>query len=70
MKTYYFTVEGAGKFPLDMLRHAMCWAENTNDLITFSPTRRAVSLVSNHNPSNSLLRWKSFGWNIIESRNL
>lgn len=64
----HFIVEGAGEFPLDMLRYdeAFPAAESQSHLLLSSPKRRQVSLFSCCQYSPCVGRWKSFGWKVVE----
>ncbi len=70
-----FTVEGSGRFPIDMLRYDSCFPETEfegsgriGDDTTID--RREVKLMTyhEHKARNGLTpaRWASFGWKIIE----
>ena len=63
LKIHNFTVSGAGRFPLDMLRHGQCWPLEATDVQNIDPKvieMRHVHLGTVASPS--LGRWESFGW--------
>lgn len=74
--TYYFEVEGAGTFPVDMLRYDGAWPRDEADSALVQQHaysepqgRRVVRLAStytggNHHPCSD--RWRSFGWQVID----
>lgn len=71
-----FTVEGAGEFPLDMLRTDQCWPANADDVAGVAAhygmaepagiRARTVTLETSgkHAPNRS--RWLSFRWRVID----
>jgi len=67
-----FTVEGIGKFPVDMLRYDMCWPKTQQDAINLTPlephvgytVKRQVTLVGIKDTSPTVDRWASFGWEV------
>ena len=68
-----FTVEGARRFPLDMLRYDAAWPASGGDvthiqdsLTTPDQGRRRVELVSAKKPTPE--RWESFLWTVLEVR--
>jgi hypothetical protein len=66
-KFYLFTVQGVGRFPLDMLRHARCWPQGEADVCAAGTDGlRKVTLVSPYKPRSE--RWRSFGWSLVECR--
>ena len=67
---HIFTVTGDGPFPLDMLRHGMCWPLTQHDVQQINPgvsCQRDVRLQSNHLAPDSN-RWESMGWKVYDSR--
>ena len=72
-REYRYTVEGEGRFPLDMLRFDRAWPASETDSNTIghaledgrSSTWR-VELVSKRKPTTG--RWDSFNWRVLESR--
>jgi hypothetical protein len=77
-----FTVEGAGTFPVDMLRYDGCYPADTESAVSMARTRRddetfhskvrRVRLVTCHttklNHGITDARWRSFGWRVTEIR--
>lgn len=66
------TVEGAGRFPLDMLRYDGCVPASSADVSAMDRNRerRAVNL-RRYSVGPSLpcsARWASFGWSVVEVR--
>lgn len=63
-----FRVEGAGDFPLDMLRYDRCFPAAGVDVETIrADGARRVTLLSDRHPTPA--RWDSFGWRVVhESR--
>lgn len=67
-----FTVQGAGRFPVDMLRYDSCWPQTTEDAYAIAEimTRdtltelRRIKLRSNTRPTEG--RWQSFGWVVVQ----
>jgi hypothetical protein len=66
MRTYLYTVTGAGRFPLDMLRYDMSWPDDQESVARMmSPppgNRYEVNLRSIDIPKSD--RWLSFGWKL------
>ena len=68
-----FSVEGIGKFPVDMLRYDMCWPKTQQDTINLTPLEpmigytvpRQVTLVSVKDSAPTVARWESFGWKVV-----
>lgn len=60
-----FTVEGAGQFPIDMLRYDACWPSTQQDVAAIERigTRRRIQLRGITAPTAA--RWKSFGWAVL-----
>ncbi len=71
MKTQRYTVEGAGEFPIDMLRYDMAWPDQSEDTGKInSPPRTekyqvTLSRAAHFHPKPDDARWKSFGWHIV-----
>jgi hypothetical protein len=68
---FTFTVEGAGEFPMDMLRYDRCFPRNEKDANAAQDRergRRQVELTRPHceaywTPTEG--RWQSFGWKVV-----
>lgn len=73
----FFTVEGGGEFPMDMLRFDECWPEGPSDAAKMGATyadpatdtgRRSIRLGSFRHgiagPTEK--RWESFGWRVTD----
>jgi len=62
-----FTVEGAGEFPLDMLRYDACHPEQETDSYKIYGgalhVDREIQMVGYRAPSPR--RWASFGWKVL-----
>lgn len=70
MKATIFTVTGDGPFPLDMLRHGMCFPLTQHDVQQIEPgvaCPREVRLCS-HYTAPDARRWESMGWRVYDSR--
>ena len=70
MKFTKFTVEGSGKFPIDMLRYdrAFPCIERDSGQITARGKRRVALLKVDPNRTGpTVARWGSFGWRVIDS---
>jgi len=69
-----FTVEGAGEFPLDMLRYDGCYPrteEDANRAQDRERGRRQVECTKPMCPSYwrpKAARWESFGWKVIAEK--
>jgi hypothetical protein len=68
-----YIVEGAGRFPLDMLRYDQSFpysSEETAKIEQFSPVRREVRLMrfvaTKKDVPETAGRWTSFGWSVKE----
>ena len=70
-KIQFYTVEGYGRFPLDMLRYDMAWPDSPQDTSIIedhlASGLRRVNLrrVCHFHPTPSEARWRSFGWWIV-----
>lgn len=70
MKTYMFSVSGAGSFPLDMLRYDCCFPNSPDDAANMHAKirgNRTVTLIRNAATVADAMnvtegRWASFGW--------
>lgn len=67
---FTFTVEGYGRFPVDMLRYDACWPKSEGRDSTamngdHDSERRRVVLVTAREHSPTPGRWESFGWRYI-----
>lgn len=74
----YFTVEGAGDFPFDMLRFDECWPASGEDTGKMAAgrwsdapelmRRRQVRMGAARKgaPAPTVKRWESFGWRVVE----
>lgn len=76
---WYFTVQGTGPFPIDMLRYDRCWpASEGSDSVALAATfdlrggglpyeapynTRSVCLIGLDQPTEG--RWASFGWKVL-----
>lgn len=71
----YFTVEGEGDFPLDMLRYDNAWPELESEIYKLTPALaerygqpRTVKLVrfafNREGPTEA--RWKRFAWKVLK----
>lgn len=66
-----FTVEGDGRFPLDMLRYDACWPHWERDALAAQSTgdhdaaRRCVVLETHRVEAPTVARWASFGWRVV-----
>lgn len=68
-----FTVEGHGRFPVDMLRYDCCFplsGDDAENIIAHSAEEsehslRKVRLVSNTLWRPTVDRWSSFGWVVL-----
>lgn len=66
-----FTVEGAGPFPLDMLRYDRCTPDTEADALRAQDThggRRKVvlqRLIDSPFWVPTVGRWESFGWKVV-----
>lgn len=78
MRTYRFTVQGYGQFPLDMLRYDACWPDTGYDVAeihaSFDPkmrTERARAktpfkvTLSSGIMTPTAERWASFLWKVV-----
>lgn len=72
-KMTHFTVEGKGRFPLDMLRYDCCWPKTPNDatvmtehFVEFRSDLCRVSLSAASVNAPTLGRWKSYGWPVVD----
>ncbi len=74
-----FTVRGKFPFPLDMLRHDVCWPKSSDDVVRIDESLRQYEIPSSDRagPWDITLqskgtgvpttgRWKSFGWEVTE----
>jgi hypothetical protein len=69
VKTTFITVEGRGRFPLDMLRYDHCWPYTTVDSARMAPDvreKRKVVLLTNSPNAPTPRRWFSFNWTVVE----
>lgn len=68
-----FTVEGAGRFPLDMLRYDSCFPLRQEDVSRIDDRNRervTVKLAMYHatsKPNITDARWSSFGWSVVRT---
>ena len=68
---YYYTVEGTGVFPIDMLRYDTAYPINHDDVEAIGRIhnigygKRMVRLCSCHRPR--IDRWESFGWKVLDT---
>ena len=65
-----FVVQGAGNFPLDMLRYDQCWPSGPEDVEGIASTERTlrtVRLTKIDGPGAITTgRWESFLWRVID----
>jgi hypothetical protein len=64
-RTYTFVVEGAGQFPVDMLRYDRCSPYASEDVhwcFASGTNRRSAMMVAHQPPT--VARWASFGWTV------
>lgn len=69
VKTKFITVEGRGRFPLDMLRYDSCWPYTTVDSGRMDPDvreKRKVVLLTNSPNAPTPKRWDSYTWKVVE----
>lgn len=63
-----YVVEGAGQFPVDMLRHDESWPHGQDDSVKLASQdpelRRQVKLATDFRPN--LRRWVTFGWKVVK----
>jgi len=69
MRRRTYTVEGAGHFPVDMLRYDDSWPANSVDAdsIQNHPAllrRYSVQLETHNAHAPTVGRWNSFGWRV------
>lgn len=63
------TVEGAGEFPVDMLRYDAAFPHKEEDsYLIMERGKRKVSLLTQITPTQA--RWESFGWKVIATRKM
>lgn len=62
---YRYTVQGAGTFPVDMLRYDRCWPSNEiyAPAITERVASRVIRVQGLNGPSRQ--RWASFNWAVV-----
>jgi len=62
----YFTVAGAGKFPLHMLRHDRCFpcTENDVEAILAEGQRRRIRLCSRAKLTPNVALWLRHDWHV------
>lgn len=64
-----FSVEGEGRFPVDMLREEECWPASFSDSIQLHATGpRRIQLqgyrtITTNEPNAPL--WRAYGWRVI-----
>lgn len=74
---YYFTVEGFGEFPHDMLRYDECWPVHGEDVLSIVAryqladeenhlNRRKVRMGTVKRGGPTVGRWESFNWRVHE----
>lgn len=73
--TFRFTVEGAGSFPLDMLRYDGCFPRESADAIRAQEDRdrRRVTLLAYSERNDwqpTVGRWASFNWKVLTAEEL
>lgn len=68
---HQFTVHGAGKFPLDMLRYDECWpltGEDAAAIASGDRHHRSITLVTENRSGPTQGRWGSFSWPVLRTR--
>jgi hypothetical protein len=69
-----FTVEGDGRFPVDMLRYDACWPHWEQDAYAITnddySERRRVVLETHRAAAPTARRWESQGWRVVGIGNL
>ena len=67
----HFAVEGAGQFPIDMLRYDSCHPRTSADAAAIEERgRRKVHLTGYHHTKHlpcTPERWRSFNWKVVDS---
>ena len=67
-----FTVEGVGRFPVDMLRYEQAYPASEADAGQADfhddqlPRRRRVRVCAHYAGAPSRERWQSFNWKVID----
>jgi len=69
---FEYYVNGRGAFPIDMLRHDLCWPATGEDAAKIDDAakpelrvgRYTVKINSYREPR--IGRWESFGWKVVE----
>jgi hypothetical protein len=70
---YEYFVAGRGQFPIDMLRHDLCWPATSEDAAKIVDAcvpelrvgRYTVKINSYREPR--IGRWESFGWLVVDA---
>lgn len=67
-----FTVQGRGRFPVDMLRYDGCYPASSADAQIIEETIRGDRTglqqvqLGTHNGKPTADRWRSFGWTVVK----
>ncbi len=67
MRATQFAVQGAGEFPLDMLRYDECYPVSPADVNAIAGEKRRTVLLytyAKHMPT--IDRWDSFNWLVVQ----
>lgn len=69
-KRRWFTVEGAGQFPFDMLRYDHCWPlsegyDSGRLACDHGAELRRVVLATDNPSAPTIGRWESFTWQVV-----
>lgn len=71
-RLWFYSVQGRGSFPIDMLRYDRCWpasegGDSAKVEASFQPRasreERIVALIGLDEPTEG--RWASFGWKVL-----
>ena len=62
----YFTVQGRGTFPEDMLRHDRAvFVSSRDEFESKNPRSRRITLKTDRMEAITAARWSSFGWSVV-----
>gem|GEM_PF-5441189 len=63
MSAYIYTVEGEGRFPIDLLPDEQAWPRNTWDACAMAKIgRRSCQMLSARRPNEQA--WRTAGWEV------